>query len=128
MSQEDNGLGRNILAPGPIVRQPAGLGGIANCLEFILGGDPRSPGARPSLPSLQIAGDNLVFTFQRTAASAYLDPKVEFTTVPSGIWTAAVHGTNATIQTTGGASSDTITVTIPRNGNSRIFARLRATE
>jgi hypothetical protein len=103
--------------------------GIPNGLEFVLGGDPATTDIVAQLPIATIQGGDLVFTFSRTDASAYLNPTVEFATDLSGPWATAVHGAGGvTIQTTGATPSDTVTVTIPRNGAARIFARLRASE
>jgi len=43
-------------------------------------------------------------------------------------WTTAVHGTNATITVTDAGASETITVTIPKNGAAKLFARLKVVE
>jgi microcystin-dependent protein len=103
--------------------------GIPNGLEFVLGGDPAATSAVAQRPAAQIEASNLVFSFNRTDASAYLNPMVEFASHLSGSWTTAVHGVNGvTIQTTDGTPSDTVTVTIPRNSATRIFARLRVSE
>lgn len=43
-------------------------------------------------------------------------------------WTTAVHGTNATITVIDAGTSETITVTIPKNGSTALFARLKVIE
>jgi autotransporter-associated beta strand protein len=103
--------------------------GIANGLEFVLGGEP-SPGnanwnSLDLLPTAQAQGDDLVFTYSRSNAAAYLNPAVEFSNSLTGSWTTAVHGLNATIEVTDGSPSDTVFVTIPKNGAPTLFARLK---
>jgi hypothetical protein len=70
----------------------------------------------------------MVFTYNRTDASAYLNPTVEFNTGLAGSWTTAVDPGNSTISVTDGTPSDTVTVSIPRNGNPIMFARLKVVE
>lgn len=54
--------------------------GIANGLEFVLGGEPNSANPGPNslslLPTAQANGNALVFTFQRNKRAAYLNPTV----------------------------------------------------
>jgi hypothetical protein len=106
--------------------------GIANGLEFVLGGEPNPTHAnwnsRSLLPTAQASGNDLVFTFQRHKQAAYLNPTVEFSAGLVPPWTTAVHGTNATITVTDTGASETITVTLPKNGASRRFARLKVVQ
>lgn len=104
--------------------------GLPNALEYVLGGDPSQPGPDIS-PIITVSAENLVFSFQRVDESetADLDLVVEVGTdlstwpethlVSPGIPSSAVS-----IQENGSAP-DTITVSIPRNGNAVRFARLR---
>ena len=102
--------------------------GIANGLEFVLGGEPNPANANSNslalLPTAEAQGDNLVFTFTRTKESAYLGPFVEFNATLSGQWTVAQHGVNASISAVDGGAFETVTVTIPKNGAATFFARL----
>lgn len=106
--------------------------GISNGLEFVLGGEPNpaNPGSNSTalLPTLSASGANLVFTYNRADAAAYLNPTVEFNTGLGGAWTTAVDPGNSTISVTDGSPSDTITVTIPKGGNPSMFARLKVLE
>ncbi len=102
--------------------------GIVNGLEFVLGGDPNPAhaGANSSgiLPTAASHGDSLVFSYTCSHAAAYLNPLVEFSADLLGSWTTATAG-NATIAVTVGASSDTVTVTLPKGATTRLFARLK---
>lgn len=106
--------------------------GISNGLEFVLGGEPNpaNPGSNSTalLPTLSASGANLVFTYTRADAAAYLNPTVEFNTGLSGAWTTAVDPGNSTISVLDGSPSDTVTVTIPKGGNPSMFARLKVLE
>jgi hypothetical protein len=110
--------------------------GIANGLEWILGGLPLngSPSAAPAT-SLDASG-NLVLSFSRAEASI---PEaslfVEFSTSPAGPWSSSAPlGTTSTTDPSGllisinpTPSPDQISVTIPASLSSsgRLFARLR---
>ena len=93
-----------------------------------LGGEPNpaNPGwnSLALLPTATAQGNSLVFTFVRTKDSAYLGPFVEFNATLSGTWTLAQHGVNASISAVDGGTFETVTVTIPKNGAARLFARL----
>jgi hypothetical protein len=106
--------------------------GIPNGVEFVLGGQPNpaNPNANSCdlLPEPQVVGNDFVFTYTRNDAAAYLNPTVEFDADLSGVWTTAVHGVNATIETTPGSPADTVRVSIPRNGAAKLFARLKVVE
>ena len=106
--------------------------GIPNGVEFVIGGQPNpaNPGSNSSslLPTVASAGANLVFTYTRMNAAAYLNPVVEFNTGLSGTWTTAVDPGNSTIVVTPGATAATVVVTIPKGANPTMFARLRVTQ
>lgn len=106
--------------------------GISNGLEFVLGGEPNpaNPNAAttPALPTAQVLGDNLVFTYSRADAAAYLNPTVEFDADLMAPWTTAVDPANATIEVTDGTPADTVVVTIPKNGAPTLFARLKVVQ
>ena len=102
---------------------------IPNGIEFVLGSEPNpnNPGCNTSalLPTAASVGNNLVFTFTRTHAAAYLNPFVEFDADLQGAWTTAVDPGNATISVTPGNLEDTVTVSIPQGSNKKMFARLK---
>ena len=58
----------------------------------------------------------------------WLNPLVELSTDLQGSWTSAADPLNSTIAVTPGPTEDTLTVTIPKAGNVRMFARLRVTQ
>jgi len=101
--------------------------GLANVIEFVLDGNPAN-GAITNLPTATASGSNLVFTYIRRDDSESLNPVVEFDADLAGAWTTAVHPGNSTIVVTeNGASPDTVTVTIPKGANTKLFARLKVT-
>ncbi|MCW1912741.1 autotransporter-associated beta strand repeat-containing protein [Luteolibacter sp. GHJ8] len=105
--------------------------GLANILEYVLGGDPRI-GNGSVAPTQQINGANFVVSFSRNDDSeADANLTLEWNTDLGATWNqitipGATAGNVTVVEN--GASPDTITVTIPRNGNTRMYARLRATE
>jgi hypothetical protein len=105
--------------------------GVENGLEFLLGGQP-NPALPDSnslalLPTVEAAGDDLVFTFTRVDAAASIEAIVEFSTSLNGDWTVAT-GLNSTIDIDEGEGTSTVTVTIPKNDAPKLFARLRAVD
>ncbi|MEY4243904.1 MAG: hypothetical protein RLZZ245_1489, partial [Verrucomicrobiota bacterium] len=106
--------------------------GLPNGIEFVLGGEPNPdhPHANSTylLPTVQTRGDQLVVTYIRSDAAAYLLPLVEFDEDLIAPWTTAIAGGNAEIRITDGTPADTVEVSIPRNGSTRIFARLKVTK
>lgn len=111
--------------------------GLANLLEFVLGGDPTvsQPGIAPSATA---TGANLVLSFNRSDASE-LQPVAVVVEVSADLatWNPAdqvgigagsgsgPNGVTCTV-TENGSAPDTITVTIPKNGALRKFARVSA--
>ena len=100
--------------------------GIANSVEFVIGGNPASVSNTNLLPTSQIVGSNLVFTYRRSDLSAYLNPTVQYST-NLATWTTAVDGVGgvtigAPVDLGGGIKQ--ITVTIPKGSNTTLFARL----
>jgi fibronectin-binding autotransporter adhesin len=112
--------------------------GIANLIEFVLGGEPNpaNPNASSSalLPTITVDATHMVFTFRRTDASAPLNPFAEYGIALNG-WTEAEAGVNGvTISEDNdfyGGATDRVTVRIPRTlalPGSKLFARLKVTE
>jgi hypothetical protein len=104
--------------------------GLANMVEYVLDTDP-SNGTSENLPTAQLSpnGENLIFTFTRRDDSEFLNPGVEFDTDLVAPWTTAVDPGNATISVSeNGTNPDTVTVTIPKNGNTGMFARLKVVQ
>ncbi len=103
--------------------------GIANGMEFVLGGEPNpaNPGSNSTslLPNCSLVGNNLVFTYHRADAAAGYPVTVEFTNNPSTPWTTAVDPANSTITAQDGSPLDTITVAIPKGAATKLFARLK---
>ncbi|MBN8461065.1 MAG: autotransporter-associated beta strand repeat-containing protein [Verrucomicrobia bacterium] len=98
--------------------------GASNIIEFVLDGNPAS-GTVTNAPAVTASGGNLVFTYTRRDDAEYLNPAVGFDNDLQGSWTTAVDGANCTITVEeNGAAPDTVTVTIPKGANSRLFARL----
>lgn len=99
--------------------------GLRNGIEFVLG---TAPGvdSSASAPSLQTTADSFVFTFTRVNAATYLNPVVEISeTMAAGSWTTVATGI---VVTPKNASSETVTVTIPKASRAHLFARLKVDE
>jgi len=112
--------------------------GIANLLEFVLGGNPTANDTT-ARPLVVISGNNLILTFKRSDASE-LQPVSVKVQVSSdlGVWDPAndiTIGAGPSATGPGGATFtvdeigtlDTIVVTIPKAGASRKFVRIKAT-
>ncbi|MGC4013476.1 MAG: autotransporter-associated beta strand repeat-containing protein [Luteolibacter sp.] len=108
--------------------------GIANILEFVLGGVPSgsNSNSRALLPTVAMDENYLLFTYRLTDEATYLQPYVEYGSGLSG-WTRAQDGTSGviiTVQQNGfGNGVDSVLVKIPRSlaTDSRFFARLGVT-
>lgn len=109
--------------------------GLANAIEFVIGGNPKAGGDNDMLPMATVQGDYLVFNFPRSDASLLYSPSVAYGSDLTG-WTTAVNGsptaTPVLIETADdafGPGLDAITVRVPMalaSGN-KIFARLNVT-
>jgi len=105
--------------------------GIANGIEFVIGGDPSGPNSDSNalLPSASVNAGYLDFVFRRTDESSGFDPYVEYGSDLSG-WTTAVNGANGIIIQVDndhfGLGIDRVTVRIPQilATNSKLFARM----
>jgi len=101
--------------------------GIANLLEFVLGGNPLSATSAPA-PVVARSGSNLTLTYDvKTAATAQFSVVAQ-TSSDLSSWTAAVNGIAGVAITTTPVDVNTnrVVVTVPMSGE-RLFARLRVT-
>ena len=109
--------------------------GLSNALEYVLGSDPRY--SNPAGLGTSVSGGNLILSFPRAVSSETGDIslQVEVSTDLSD-WTShagyVIGATTATSSagvtvTQNGTNPDTITVTIPRNGEVTKYARLKVT-
>jgi hypothetical protein len=107
--------------------------GIANGIEFVIGGDPSGPDSASGslLPVITTDTTHVNFTFRRTDESAGLDPFVQYSTTLASTWTDAQTGVDGVVieETNNGFGTgiDRVTVKLPRalaNGG-KLFARLR---
>ena len=105
--------------------------GIANGIEFVIGGDPSGPGSDSSslLPTGTKDGTHLVIVFRRTDASVGDAPAVQYGSALSG-WTPAQNGVNGVVIEEAndfhGNGIDRVTVRLPLGlaANGKLFARL----
>lgn len=110
--------------------------GIANGIEFVIGGDPSGPNSdsHALLPTINNSDPVYIdFVFRRTDASAQKNPYVEYGSILTG-WTTAEPGEPTAnpvlINETNdhfGAGIDQVTVRIPKAlaTSQKLFARLR---
>lgn len=106
--------------------------GIANGIEFVIGGDPSGPGSDSSalLPTVATDATFLSITYRRTDASVTDGPLVEYGST-LGTWTEAEAGVNGVVinevNDAFGAGIDSVEVKIPRALaiGAKLFARLR---
>jgi hypothetical protein len=103
--------------------------GLANLLEYALGGDPKAPSSNITpTPTATTTGDHLVFSFQRISSTTADTTQVfqHSTNLTDWTDTPLVASSTVAIQpNTPQPGTDTITVTLPRGTNSQIFARLK---
>ncbi|MFM2199278.1 MAG: hypothetical protein RLZZ505_2710 [Verrucomicrobiota bacterium] len=101
--------------------------GIANLLEYVLGGNPRQSSGG-ILPTTTIQAGNLVFTFRRvTSTTADTIQTFQYGSDLSG-WSdlPIIHGGMVSVvANTPSHGMDTITVTLPGNTVPRLFGRLK---
>lgn len=103
--------------------------GIANRIEFLLGGNPISGDGAAILPvaSRSTSGSSaLVFRFNVAKAAVGVAWSAETSSTLEGAWTTAVDGASQVtiVRTPLDAGRDQVTVTIPTN-EAKIFGRLR---
>jgi autotransporter-associated beta strand protein len=118
--------------------------GIANLVEFVLGGNPATVSDSALLPTVALVnnpggtvppGQYLRFTYRRTADSAYLNPGMQFNATLSGPWTTAVGAAGVVEVVTPGffttpVPADRVEVFVPRAThavNGKLFGRLLVT-
>jgi autotransporter-associated beta strand protein len=103
--------------------------GIANLLEYVLGGNPRAA-STDILPAAATSSGHLVFTFRRVHATTADTTQIfQYGTDLSG-WTDVpiVAGGMVAIQPdTPQSGTDTVTITVPAGTNPRMFGRLKVT-
>lgn len=105
--------------------------GIANGIEFVIGGEP-APGAGSNssslLPTVSYSSGTaeLVFVFRRMPDSAYLNPRAEYSTSLSGTWTAGPAGT--VIGTSGGADLVEVRLASSLAVSGKLFCRLTVSQ
>jgi hypothetical protein len=103
--------------------------GFPNAVEFVLGEDPTS-GTVVNPPTAASVGTNLVFTFRLTDEAASYDPDiwvVEYDADLAPAWSVISPG-DPEVSVGGNLGGyRLVTVTIPKNGNTNLFARLRVT-
>jgi hypothetical protein len=103
--------------------------GLANAVEFLLGGNPAVPDSAAVSPSASTAsGGGMVFTYDRKLAAAGLFEDVVQTSGNLASWADAIQGVNGVSIDTAGldAEMERITVSFPP-GPDRRFARLKVT-
>jgi fibronectin-binding autotransporter adhesin len=114
--------------------QDPDLDGLANALEFALGGNPLANDAAAVAPAVARQGGDFVFSFRRGDES---EAEVGLKFQHSGdlaTWTDLVVGADTAssgagvVVTENGADPDLITVTLSGSGKARLFGRLQATK
>jgi len=104
--------------------------GIANILEFVLGGSPivSNPNLLKDATSVPTAGgQNLVFSYDRKTEANGIGQVIETSSTLTGTWTPAVHGLAGVVITTVDldANNQRVTATIPST-QTMLFVRLKA--
>jgi hypothetical protein len=100
----------------------------------VVGGNPKLPADADKAPTASRDGEAVSFVFRRTAASASLNPGVQYTLNQFTTWTPAVNGsagvTIATEPNGFGSGIDRVTVRIPWTPatSPSIFTRLSVTD
>lgn len=107
--------------------------GIANELEFALGGNPTLSSTN-ILPTLTVTATDFIYTFNRVDASE-AEVALTFqssTTLAGGSWAPLAIGADTgssgpgVVVAENGVAADTITVTISKGANTTLFGRLQA--
>ncbi len=107
--------------------------GVANSLEFALGGNPTLSSTN-ILPTLSVTATDFIYTFNRVDASE-AEVALTFqsgTTLAGGSWAPLAIGADTgssgpgVVVAENGVAADTITVTISKGANTTLFGRLQA--
>ncbi len=101
--------------------------GIANLLEYALGGDPRI-GSNEILPTATTRGENFVFTFRRISSTTADTTQIFQHSTNLTDWTDVplVESSHVVIlPNTPQAGIETVTVTLPSGASPHCFARLK---
>ncbi len=108
--------------------------GVANSLEFALGGNPTLSSTN-ILPTLTVTATDFIYTFNRVDASE-AEVALTFqsgTTLAEGSWTSLAIGADTASSGSGvvvaegvDPAPDVITVTIAKGANTKLFGRLQA--
>jgi autotransporter-associated beta strand protein len=104
--------------------------GIANLLEYVLGGNPRATSSG-ILPFATVSAGNLVFTFRRVHSTIADTIQIFQHGTDLSSWTEVpiVAGGIVAIQPdTPQVGTDTVTITVPEGTAPRIFGRLKVTK
>ena len=113
--------------------------GVANAVEFVLGGNPATVMDAALLPTIALVtnpggtvpnGTYLKFTYRRTPASAYLNPGIEYDADLTGVWTSAAGAPQVVTPSfyTTPPVADKVEVYVSRTANQvngKLFGRLR---
>lgn len=102
--------------------------GLNNLMEFVLNGNPSA--SDPSIaPTLDASGSNFVFSFNRRDDSESPETTLVFQSSPDLVtWTdvtVGATGAGAVNVVENGTSPDTITVTLSKGTNTKLFGRLK---
>ncbi len=98
--------------------------GLANSIEFVLGTNPSQPTPGNALGTT-VGASNVVFSFTRVKAAgdAGFASHIEFSdNLGASPWTPAAA---ETVDISDHGDTETVTVTLPRAGTDRLFARIR---
>lgn len=101
--------------------------GIANLLEYVLGGNPQQPTSE-RLPTASTQAGNLVFSFQRLSSSAADTTQTFQYSTDMETWSnvpISAGGMVSILANTPQPGTDTVTITLPEVGQMRLFGRLR---
>lgn len=103
--------------------------GIPNLMEYVLHGDPALPSCG-MLPEVAAGGDRFVFMFNRLASSLEDTTQVfEYSTNLVNWWQVPIgseSGAEVVLGVVDEAGNQSVTVTVPKDGNPRMFGRLSA--
>lgn len=103
--------------------------GIPNLMEYVLHGDPTLPSCG-MLPEVAAGGDGFVFMFNRLASSLEDTTQVlEYSTNLVNWWQVPIgseSGAEVVLGAVDEAGNQSVTVTVPKDGNPRMFGRLSA--